>query len=533
MHTVLSLLKLQIDNKTDILKTATPSKMAASIFKVLVYLILATVAAYVVLFEILFVGITVNAELLGLVLLVTQVVSVIFATARVINTLYMCKDNQMLICLPVRPNELFISKLLLIYSNEFAANAFVCIPIFVTLGLFSSAGIVYYLSLILLLFFLPILPIVIAALLSVPLMALIGFLKKHSVISIVSILVLVTVAIFAYVSVIGNLVSEFDIVNKQYETVFKINTFVKDVGSKIPVYYQLGSAMRDISLWYYYAIFLVICAAVTLLTILFTRHFFFKLSMKNLENTISSKPRRAVFKRSSVFASLIKKELLCVFRSPSDVFEYFLFTLLMPFIVFSYDRLLMSIAVNLAGEKMIVGAHIMVVAILAMLSNISSASAVSRDGGNFHSSKTMPVDYYTQMFAKLSFNAIFTLGSLVLTTIISIFVYPGWEMVLGMIAISFAAVGHIAYSIDMDLKDPTVNLQGDEQSSAVSRSTPRSIVSGLIIGVIIGAVVILMASAKNAILPYVIIIVGSLLFMLYALYTLILRINSRYDKIEM
>ena len=78
------------------------------------------------------------------------------------------------------------------------------------------------------------------------------------------------------------------------------------------------------------------------------------------------------------FASLLKKETLCIFRSPTDIFEYFLFTLLMPFIVFTYDQLLTTITVNQAGINMIAGAHVMVVAILAMLSNIVSASAISR-----------------------------------------------------------------------------------------------------------------------------------------------------------
>ena len=536
MHTVFRLLKLQIDNKTDIIKTATPGKMVVSILKVLFFLVLATVAAYLVLLKIFTVGINVNAELLGFVLLATQVVSVLFATARVVNTLYMCRDNQMLICLPVKPNELFISKLLLVYANEFAANAFISIPMFVTLGLFSGAGILYYLSLFILLFLLPIMPIVIAAFISVPLMGFIGFLKKHPVVSIITILTLVATLVYTYASLLSSIASDFNVAYDQVGTANMLNRFFTTFGAKIPMYYQLGMAMMDFSYSYFYVLFLAICAVVSFITILFTRHFFFKLSMKNMENTISSKPKVGEFRRNSVFKSLLKKEILCVFRSPSDVFEYFLFTLLMPFIVFSYDKLLMSIAVDQAGDNMIAGTHVMIVAILAMLSNISSASAISRDGGNFHSSKTMPVDYYTQMAAKLCFNAIFTLGALVLTTLLTIYLYPDypdWQLVLGAVAVAFASVGHIAYSIDMDLRNPSVNLQGDEQSSTVSKSTPYSIGVGLFIGFVLGIVLILMSSVENVLLPYLLIIVGALLFMLYRVYILILRINSRYDKIEM
>ena len=227
------------------------------------------------------------------------------------------------------------------------------------------------------------------------------------------------------------------------------------------------------------------------------------------------------------------KEVRCVFRSTTDVFEYFLFTILMPFIVFSYDKLLMTITVNQAGVNMIAGAHVMVVAILAMLSNISSASAISRDGGNFHTSKVIPVNYYTQIFAKFLFNAVFTLAALLVTAIISVFIYPAWQIVLGTIAVAMAAVGHIAYSIDSDIKDPTVTNGGDEKSSTVSKSTPKSLVYGLAIGFIMGMIVILMSSVKNVYIPYIIIIALSFVFMIYRVHTLVLRINLKYDKIEM
>ena len=151
------------------------------------------------------------------------------------------------------------------------------------------------------------------------------------------------------------------------------------------------------------------------------------MSMSALEKTIRPAKKEKRFKKSSTLMSLIKKEAVCIFRSPTDVFEYFLFTLLMPFIVYSYDKLLMTITVNQAGVNMIAGSHVMVVAILAMLSNIVSASAISRDGGNFYTSKIIPVNYYTQLFAKLLFNAIFTIGALLVTAVISMFIYPACQ----------------------------------------------------------------------------------------------------------
>lgn len=533
MRKILMLFKLQMDNKSDILKTVSPKTMIPALLKAVVLMVLATLVLSFGLSKIFVLGFLINQELLAIVLLLLQLVSLIFAVGNIINTLYLSRDNEMLMCLPATPNQLFISKILLIYVNEFTVNLSMAIPLFYVLGSFSHPGWSYYVSIVPLLFIMPILPIVVAAFLSIPIMGIIKFLKKHTVISIIVTFSLIAAVLWVYVSFIGTIASNFDIANKQYETVREINIQIANLGKLIPIFYPLAGAMLDPSKWYVFIIIVACAIALFAITILFTRYFFFKTAMTSIENTIKANAKKGKLKKRSLFASLLLKEIKCVFRSATDVFEYFLFTLLMPFIVFSYDKLLMSITVNQAGVNMIGGAHVMVVAILAMLSNISSASAVSRDGGNFYTSKIIPVDYYTQMFAKFSFNAIFTLGALVLTAVISAFIYPIWQVILGTLAVALAAVGHIAYSIDTDIKDPTVINVGDEKSSSVSKSTPKSLIYGLAIGFIMGLVVILMSSVENPMLPYFIIIGAALVFMIYRVHTLVLRINLRYDKIEM
>lgn len=533
MRKILSLLKLQIDNKTDILKATSPRTMIPAVLRVLAFLVLATFAVGMALSRVFVLGFAINAELLSLVLLLTQLISLAFAIGNVVNTLYLCRDNEMLVCLPVTPNQLFISKLLLIYISELAVNAAISVPLFVTLGRIGMLGSSFYFSIPILLLLLPIFPIVVAAFISVPLMWIIRFLKKHTVLSILVVFSFVAVCLWGYFILIGSIAGEFNIASEQYETVRTVNALIADLGKRIPLYYQLGTAMMKFSSYYFFALFMLLCAAVSALTVLFTRYFFFKIAMSSLENTIRSKPRYRRFRRTSVFFSLFMKEVRCVFRSTSDVFEYFLFTLLMPFIVFSYDRLLMSVTVNQAGTNMIAGAHVMVLAILAMLSNLSSASAVSRDGNNFHTSKTIPVGYYTQMMAKFFFNAVFTIVAIVATSIVSAFTYPLWQVILGGVAVAMTSIGHIAFCIDSDIKSPTINLQGNEKASTVSKSTPMCLIYGLVIGFILGMIVIMMSSLKNVMLPYYCILAISFVFMLYRVYTMILRIHLAYDKIEM
>lgn len=534
MRKILNLLWLQIDNHTDLLKTASPRKMGVAACKILL-LLAALIAALAFAFTRVFLlGFAINAELIALILLITQVITLVFTVGNVIGTLYLSRDNELLICLPVTSNQFFISKVLLIYFKELAFNALLLLPLFLCLGVFGGLGASYYSAVPLYLLLLPVFPIIIAAVLSIPVMKILAFLRRHTVLAILVLLTLVAAGLSAYISLISAMAGSFHIVEQQMQVVSEINATVLSVGSRVPVYYPMAQAMLSFSLWYRIPLFLALCAVLMIATVLIIRPFYFRIAMPQLENRIvASRTRHNRFRRDIPFISLIKKETLCIFRSPSEIFQYFLFTLLMPFIVLSYDRLLMTVTVNQAGENMIAGSHVMIVAIMAMLSNISSASAISRDGANFYTSKIIPVGYFTQVFAKLTFNAIFTLGALVATAVLSCFTYPAWQVLLGSIAVGFAAIGHIALCLDMDIKNPTVSMQGDEESSIASKSTPRALVLGLLIGFLMGLFLILQSTAKHAVLPYFVLIAIALFFALWRIWMLILRVQLAYDQIEM
>ena len=534
MRKIWNLLRLQIDNRTDILKTASPRKMCVSLAKVLVVLVAIIAALAFAMTRIFLLGFSINAELIALVMLITQAISLLFTIGHVISTLYLSRDNELLICLPVTPNQFFISKVLLIYVKELAFHSMLFLPLFLCFGVFGGMPTSYYCALPLYLLLLPVLPIIVASFLSIPVMRVLTFLKRHAVLAIFVLLALVASCLTVYIFALSSLIESFNIVEQQMQIVSDVNRAVLAIGGRIVVYYQLAEAMLSFSLWYRLPLFLLLCALLALFTVLLIRPFYFRVAMPQLENRTGGERRqRNCFRHDGAFISLIKKEAVCIFRAPSEVFQYFLFTLLMPFIVVFYDRLLMAATVNQAGVNMIAGAHVMIMAIMAMLSNISSASAISRDSANFHMSKIIPVSYFTQVFAKLTFNAIFTLGALLATAIFSCFRYPVWQVLLSSLAIAFAAVGHIALCLDMDIKNPSISMQGDEESSTTSKSTPRALVIGLAIGFLMGLFIILQSSAKHAVLPYLVLIVGALAFAIWRVWRLILRVALVYDKIEM
>ena len=368
MRKILNLLHLQIDNRTDILKTASPRKMGVALFKVVLLLAAIIVALFLALPRIFLLGFAINAELIALVILITQGISLMFTIGHVISTLYLSRDNELLICLPVTPNQFFISKVLMIYIKELAFHSLLFFPLFLCLGIFGGMPVSYYLAMPLYMLLLPVVPIIIASFLSIPVMRVLTFLKRHAALAILVLLGLVATCLTAYISLLSSLMESFDIVEQQMQIVSDINKAVLAIGGKILVYYQLAEAMISFSLWYRIPLFILLCAFLSMCTILLIRPFYFRVAMPQLENrTTRTAKQRNHFRRDIPFISLIKKEAVCIFRAPSEVFQYFLFTLLMPFIVVFYDRLLLTASVNQAGVNMIAGSHVMIVAIMAML----------------------------------------------------------------------------------------------------------------------------------------------------------------------
>lgn len=532
MRTIIKLFRLQMDDRSDIFRTDDKKKMFLGILKYLFIILIMTVVFTVAMMLISAFGFKVNKELLAMVLLFSQAISMFFALGTILRDMFFSRENELLMVLPATPDELFISKLAVIYVQEFLMNTVMLFPLTFAVGFLARAGAVYFLATLLFLLILPIIPLAVATVLAIPASYIIKLLKKNTVVSLVIIVIAVSAAVFGYCTLIDNVMKGFDLMHKQIEVVVAVNAFIARFGGAIPFYAEIAEMAFAFDKWYYLPLLVGVCAVLLFAGAMIIKPFFFKTAMTNLEIETTSGKKSRGFSVESPLKSMLKKELTEIFRSPDYFFEYYLFTFLMPVFVFCYDRLMIHIVVSKAGESMIAGAHILIVAVFAMLSNVSSANAITKEGGNYYISKIVPVDYYTQIFAKYLLNLILTGVALAATAVVSCFSQPLWQVVFGTVAVFFASAGHIALGIDMDIKSPTLDWYSDEEISARNKNIAKSIIWGLTVAVLMGAVIVLTASAKTAWLPWVILVLFGALFCVHRVVFLILRINCAYDNIE-
>ena len=119
MIQILELFKFQLDNKYILFKQKNLLAFVKQFFKFLVIVAAITLAIYLLVQKIVFLlAIEINWQFISIVLVVTQGLTFLFAIASVINSMYLSKDNELLIVMPVTFNQLFVSKIMLIYISN-------------------------------------------------------------------------------------------------------------------------------------------------------------------------------------------------------------------------------------------------------------------------------------------------------------------------------------------------------------------------------------------------------------------------------
>lgn len=530
MPQILKLFKFQLDNKYNLFKQKNYKSFLLQLLKYFVIIASITLLLYLILNKIVFMlAIQINAQLVGIVLLFTQAITFCFALANIIQTMYLSKDNELLMVLPVTFDQLFISKSLILYVSDLLFSLEYLLPVFIVMGILGHLGLIYFAMLILIIPLIPILPIALASLISIPTIFIIKYFKKHTILSIITILLLVGAVFVLYMMFVSRVSGAINIAEKQIETGFKINKFVAEFGTKLFGFYQLGLSMLSASWIYVPFVFCTVALLLMSVGLLIIKPFYYKIATINVEQTSVIKDRYKPFKKRSPFAELLLNEIRLTFRSPTYIFQFFLFPIFMPLIVYTYDKLVVSIAVNQSGQNMIFGAHILILSIIALMSDIISSIAISKEGGVFYIAKTSPVSYRTQVLAKLCFNAMFTVGAILITTIITLIFsgLPAWIVLVSSLTVIILSLAHICHSFDMDLQQPVLDWYDNSEISTIGKSTTKSMIYALIMSVVMCLSVTLLGNAG------VFVALGiSIIYLVSRIHLLNIRIDYYYNNME-
>ena len=120
-----------------------------------------------------------NNALITFVIFALQIMSIISCTAGLMKTLYTGKDNAILLSYPAHHVEVFLSKLLVFYIYEFIKGIFMTLPLLLGFGImYKMFSVGYVLVMLFCVIILPLFPVLIGALLTMPILFIKRLLNK-------------------------------------------------------------------------------------------------------------------------------------------------------------------------------------------------------------------------------------------------------------------------------------------------------------------------------------------------------------------
>ena len=472
------------------------------------------------------------------------------------NVYFVSKDLEVLLPLPLKSEELLISKFNTIVVNlYFSELIFAFFPLIIY-GICTYAGIIYYVYLFLILLIFPILPTLFISIITMFFMKLSKFIKNKDAFQIIITLIFIFIMFgveFKLGSTIINkfdnnsninteeVVETFNQFNEKIKNVYKYFLEINPTIEIIKNYNKLNSIFNLLKIIFIDLLFLI-------LFIFIGKKYYLKNILKNNNNYYLNKIQKNNFqkkcKKITIKKSYIKKEFKLLFKNPIFFMQCILpiFILIISFtiiVITMLPNLQLILNSNLIGEKIEFSVDLnvicIVIAIIQLIFAISNISitAISREGKNANYLKFIPVDLFKQFIYKsvpqIIINNILILFILILIKII----LPKFDLIYLFLIFIISNLFNIINSelmVLVDLWRPNLNWKSDYEATKSNNKIFQygfSVISILIL-------VYFYKVLKDIKLIYSCLLIILILFVFILLFNKIIKININkfFNKIN-
>ena len=422
-----------------------------------------------------------------LILMIIMAFQIILAS---INVYFFSKDFENVLPLPIKSEELLIAKFNTILINVYLTEIIFALSPLLIYGIYTNAGLLYYLYIILIILIFPILINLIISILMMFLIKLTKFIKNKDIVQIF-ITLLVLSFIFVLEFKIGNNLIEkigddFDLKNTEVinsisnfnEKLKNINNYFLIINPSVQIlnnYNKINSIFNLFKIIFINLIFFV-------LFIFVGKKYYLKNILKNNNNYYLKNNKKIIknkFKNKKIYESYIEKEFKLLFKNPT-FFMQCIFPVLILMISLSIICIIFApnirklIESDFFAEQNIeisIGLGVIctilaLIQIIFTLLNIS-ISAISREGKNAIYLKFIPIDFYKQFIYKSMPQIIFNMFLILIILIIIKIVFPAFELIYLLFLFICANLLNILNSELMVLVDfikPNLNWNADYEA---------------------------------------------------------------------
>lgn len=504
MQQIKTLVFMQLKDKLDVSWLYSRKSRIRTIILALLKFVLITAIYSAVLYATNLLGLVLffdMPQVMTFVLSIALFLSICACSWGLMKTLYFSEDNKVLITFPVQNNKIFISKLLVFYIYEIKKSFSFTIPLIVgcaiNLSLRDLLHWTSYLWMIIPIIFLISLPVLLGALLSIPLMYLYRFFNKYSILKALVALVIVVAGVSVSVYLINLIPASIDLMKalpniqkviKDFLTSFEKEHFLMKNMTRTLIG-ESKSTFTHYSLnWWTLLktfILIVIVSILSVINYFVSRPLFFKMMSKSFEFN-KNNTNEMVNVKHSQFIAFNLKEFRISFRSLDISINYLSIYILIPVLTLLLNKIFVAIERNNLGIRLSYAFNLLLILLPLLASNSLIATLYSKEGRAGYIKKTKPVKPIVPLFAKLSFNLILSFPCVLIS--VAIFGKYAEFGVLETIILFFAVLlihyGHMFYCATLDITNPQNELYATVGESVNnSNEIKASVVAFILTGV--------------------------------------------------
>lgn len=530
---------LQLSDRFKLKKLGTKKELAARIGIILFLLIVITVICSAMLYalcDIIMIPKTYN--LITFVIFLFQILSIVACTNGLLKTLYLSKDNAILLSYPTHHVEVFMSKLLVFYIYEFIKSIFLILPLLLSFGIiFKILSVGYIISTLILIVILPLFPVLIGAFLTMPILFITRFINKFSWLKAILSISLLVVIFWALVKIMNLIPVPLRIVALYNQFIVGVTEFISSVNNYSLFYMNIGKILIGENVFINYLIVFAILLGLLVLVAGLAMPVYFTLASKSHEQANVKKHKGKNIAHKNTFFTFVKKEWLLSIRNINDFINNYSFMFATPYVLYIMVSIFTAVDRNQLGHNMTIAFTGFIALMLASSSNTSSALAITQEGSEFVLLKTAPADTSNMAWAKIFFNLVFSSIMLIISfAVIIIFckrienTLPIWLM---LIAVLFINAGLIFWSFQIDIMNPKLREYASNSDTSTVNNAAESIKIGLIITVAFTALsVLFLMDGNNAIWQWGRILGVSLVFLFVRFYLFRSYLKNIFPDIE-
>ncbi|MEW8955908.1 hypothetical protein [Clostridium sp.] len=425
--------------------------------------------------------------ILGIILLMSSVVIFVFGIIYVMGTFYFSKDIEFLLPLPLKPYEITLGKFVTVLIYEYLTEFVVMVIPIIVYGVKSGEGIIYWIFSLIIFIFLPILPLVAAALINMIIMSFTNLGKHKEKLRVIGGILAVFSGVFINIAINSMGPEVASDPNYLVQTLMEGNNSLISIMTKAFPTVEIastalinsGTATGLINV----GIFLMITALSIGLFIFIANSLYFKGVLGGSEvasrrKKLTSEEFSKSTRETSILISYVSKELKMLFRTPTYlvncVITNFLWPifLLIPFITQGQSfNTIIEYSHNIMTNGVISIILIVIVNVIFFISstNAIAATAISREGSNAFFMKYIPVSYKKQLLAKALSGSILSAINIVFLAIFLIVLGAPIKLIISFIIIGIMAnLACNLICIMVDLTKP--KLKWDNEQMAVKQN---------------------------------------------------------------